>query len=897
MKSWSLLVGALVVFATGCGPATGGSPQDSGPEVDGQVGGDGGAPDGGTDVDGGQTPMCPTGCTLGAKSCDGNGVRTCEQAGQCTAWSTPVACAAGVCSGGQCVTTCASQCQLGATYCSSGGVRTCVQTASGCNDWSPTVTACGGTQVCSGGGCVAACTDRCAPSAKQCSGVGVQTCERKPTGCLDWSDPVPCGGAQVCQAGMCQASCTNNCAANEKRCMGNDQVQQCDVQASGCRDWSPAQLCPGGQSCTGTGMCMACTDGAKRCGAGGAAVEQCSGGSWGQIQSCPFGCGAGMCSSMVTCTPGAYRCNGLAVEVCNSSGTAYLTTSTCAVSCSAGLCTGACRAGDKRCNGMAVETCNGAGTAWAVTDTCATACDASTAQCALASLTVASNMDMNGVVVVNGPVIVRSGATLSSPMGDLTIRATSITVELGGSISAAPVGATPDGVGGSVSGGGSGYGAWGGGYATQGGSPQYAWTTSPGQAFGSATDAVVTQGAAGGVGYNAAPGGKGGGVIRLIADTINIQGTVTANGAPGGSGTQGGGGGGSGGGILIAAIDLTISGSASASGGLGGNSGGSYFGGNGGNGRVKLLGATRTITGTITGTRTEGLLPPLEITSSTHPNPNLIYNDDFGAVALTWSRAFPARQGYYFLSSTAPYSVPTPASGTFAASELASIDRARLVNGANYFHIASVDAMSNVGTVEMPFRIRVNTTPPTVGSTSHASQTAWTANRDVFYNWTLPVADENTRGVYYILDHYGDTVPTATTGTFLPVNQKQLLRSGLDAGVWAFHVVAVDTRGYLTKVGGHYQVRLGPDPGNGAVLGRVVGPTSANISGATVRLNRGLFADKTTIADGSYNFGQIPIGTWEVTVSKAGFVTQTKTVTITTGSPNGTVDFTLVAAP
>lgn len=891
----TFLASALVLVVAACGPAaTGGSRGDSGmtadggPTVDGQLSGDGG------DVDGSMSMLCPTGCTLGAKSCDGAGVRTCEVSGMCTDWSAPVACggATPVCSGGLCVATCSSQCTLGASYCSSGGVRTCIAAASGCNDWSTSVTPCGTGNVCSGGGCVAACSDRCATGAKQCTGVGVQSCERKATGCLDWSDPVPCTGGNVCSMGMCQATCSNACAAGDKRCVGGDQVQSCDVQASGCRDWSPAQLCPGGQTCSGN-MCMPCVDGTMRCAAGGAAVERCMTGTFTQVQSCPFGCGGGMCSTMVTCTPGAYRCNGLATEVCNSSGTAYLTTSTCAVSCTAGLCTGACTPGAKRCNAATVETCNGAGTAWTVTDTCASGCDGATSQCALATLTIAANTDMNGVVVVNGPVIVRSGATLSSPSGDLTIRATSITVELGGTIAVAPVGMTPEGSGTGTPAG-SGYGGYGGGYGTQGGSPMYASGSSPGPAFGSALDSVVAQGGQGGLGYNSTPGGKGGGVIRLLADTIMIAGTVTANGAPGNT-AQGSSGGGSGGGILIAAPELTISGSVSATGGLGG--GGSYMGGTGGLGRVKLLGATRNITGTVNGQRTDGLLPPLQITSSTHPDQSLIYNDDFPAVALTWSRAFPSRQGYYFLANTSPNTVPTPANGTFAASELASIDRSRLVNGANYFHVSSVDATSAVGTVETPFRIRVNTTAPTITSSSHASQTTWSANRDVFYAWTLPVADANVRGVYYILDRYGDTVPTTATGTFLPVAQKQLLRSALDTGIWGFHVVSIDTRGYLTKAAAHYQVRLGTDPGNGAVLGRVVGPGAANVSGATVRLNRGLFPDRTTIADGSYNFGTIPLGTWEITVSKAGFVTQTKTVTITTGAPNGTVDFTLAAAP
>src|SRR6185295_8774753 len=88
----------------------------------------------------GPNQSCPTGCTLGAKSCDGNGVRECVQVGSCSDWSTALPCPGSqVCSGGQCASTCSNQCSAGATYCSGNGYRTCITTLSGCTDWSPNV--------------------------------------------------------------------------------------------------------------------------------------------------------------------------------------------------------------------------------------------------------------------------------------------------------------------------------------------------------------------------------------------------------------------------------------------------------------------------------------------------------------------------------------------------------------------------------------------------------------------------------------------------------------------------------------------------------------------------------------------------------------------------------------
>ena len=160
-------------------------------------------------------------------------------------------------------------------------------------------------------------------------------------------------------------------------------------------------------------------------------------------------------------------------------------------------------------------------------------------------------------------------------------------------------------------------------------------------------------------------GGKGGGVLRLIAGkNITIDGQVTANGEAGGSSASyGGGGGGSGGGILIASQKkVTITGSVSAAGGSGGSGGSGYTGGVGGQGRIKILtGGDKSVTGTVNGTRTDGLMPPLSISSSSHPDQTLYYNDDSPGLSLAWDQAFMGRQGYYWGVNTTQSRPPTPA--------------------------------------------------------------------------------------------------------------------------------------------------------------------------------------------------------------------------------------------
>jgi hypothetical protein len=779
--------------------------------------------------------------------------------------------------------TCGPPCSLGVKICDGNALRTC-ETIGGCNTFGAPL-ACPGGTVCNASKCDLTCTNACPKAGDvQCSGSGaLQTCGMQASGCLDWSAPVACPTGEVCSGGKCAPSCTNQCAAGAAKCAGADSFQTCAMQPSGCTDWSPAALCPGSGSCTGAGTCVACAEGTKRCGAAGG-VEECKSAVWTALSSCPLGCSAGACVASVACTAGAYRCNGLGVEICSSAGTAWLPVSTCAVGCTNGLCTGACRAGAKRCNGADVETCDANGIAWSKSESCSAGCDASTAQCALASLTVTSETRLDGVVVVDGPVVVTAGGTILSPKGDLTIRAKSIAVNNGGGITAAQVGSVSVLCSSSVASGGAG-----------------------GLTPGVANNAVATPGNAGATGGCrsgiAGRGGRGGGVIRLIADRIEIDGVVRADGENGGSassGIAGGGGGGSGGTILLAANTLRVTGNLSAAPGIGGTGTGAGAGNGtaGRPGRLKLFHGTlgdRVLTGSRTGDQSLSLIPPLRITSSTHPDPERWYNDDFADVVLAWDRPWPTRDSYYWELNTQPSKVPTDATGRLHREEVLGIPGNRFVAGANYFHIISQDALANLGTVENIFQINVNKTPPTVASTSHPNQTAWAGiNNNPRFTWTVPNGDQNYVGVHWVLDRYGDTVPTRSD-TFREIANKSLQLSDLADGIWCLHVVSVDTRGYLTKAADHYRVRIGTDPGTGGILGKVVDANSVNVANALVTINRGLLrpgiADVRTNADGVFNIANVPAGTWEIQVTR-GTSTRTQSVTVTRGgTASATITF------
>jgi hypothetical protein len=227
-------------------------------------------------------------------------------------------------------------------------------------------------------------------------------------------------------------------------------------------------------------------------------------------------------------------------------------------------------------------------------------------------------------------------------------------------------------------------------------------------------------------------------------------------------------------------------------------------------------------------------------------------------------------------------SVPGPSNGTFSQLETFVEAASHLAQGARYFHIASVDASFNPGAIENVIKVQVSTQPPAVTSTSHPTERTWYANDALYLTWTNPQDDSNYTGYYYQFDHYADTVPSTTAGTF--TTGKQLLLSNLQPGIWVFHLVNRDTRNATTKAAEHFYAYIGTAPGLGNLSGSVFDGSNGNalLSGATIAINRGVFSTATT--GGTYTFNNtLYAGTWEVTASKAGYVPQTATVTVTAG--------------
>lgn len=496
----------------------------------------------------------------------------------------------------------------------------------------------------------------------------------------------------------------------------------------------------------------------------------------------------------------------------------------------------------------------------------------------------------------NNVTIRNQGQLRVGPTGILKIRARSITVESNTTINANDLGVDTRGQGGPVSTGcpcgttlsvGASFGTTGAGSS----SSQCSWWTgsyysyctpsaSAPSTYDRDDDLSISQGSRW---VSGGTTNKGGGLIQLIADTVTLNGQITANATSTGA---------SGGGVLIAANQISGAGVIQTSGAAAAPAGG--------NGRVKLLRGTTNnfFSGNITGNSRASPMPPLDLVSGSHPDQNRWYNDGLGDWFLAWSRPYQSLVGYYWKLSTSESTLPSAAAnnGTLIMAESIQVPAAQLVQGKNYVHIVSVDSAFNVGTVKATATVQVNTQPPTITSTSHPTQRSWGGTPGLFFSWTNPQADSNFNGYYFTLDRYADTIPAATGTNF--TSNKQVLLANTPDGIWGFHVVNRDTRGAITKTAAHYIVYVGANPGAGNVSGSVYDGSMGNaaLSGVTLTINRGFFS-QTTASNGTYTFSNaLPAGTWELTASKTGYISQTVTVTVAAaGSVNQ--NFTLLRAP
>ncbi|HEY3446373.1 MAG TPA: PKD domain-containing protein [Myxococcales bacterium] len=406
-------------------------------------------------------------------------------------------------------------------------------------------------------------------------------------------------------------------------------------------------------------------------------------------------------------------------------------------------------------------------------------------------------------------------------------------------------------------------------------------------------------------------GGKGGGALKLIAArTLVVYGALKADGGAGinASNYGAGSGGGAGGSIVLASADVMLSGTLSAAGALGGTGGTpSPFstypanGGKGGEGWVKIAYGTKlTNTATVTGTTAVvSVTPPLSITSSTHPDPALSYNDGFSQLSISWLAPFASAQGYWSLIGSRTVAV-TPTNSTFGTGLTASFPAATILSGgASAFSIVGQDATAAVGTLANRFLFNVNKTAHTVASSSHASSTTWYPGTAIALTWTPPA---NTTAAsfpafWYRLDRVSDTSPanakaqwtrTANAGITLTQDAGGQAISGF---AYYFHLVAEDTQGNLTQKAAHFLVQVGATaPAKVSFFGYVKDGGGTAVSGAAVKLEPyGLAA--TTDTNGYFILNNVYAGPYAISATKAGFTTLTSTVSVdAAASPwNGTL--------
>ncbi len=222
----------------------------------------------------------------------------------------------------------------------------------------------------------------------------------------------------------------------------------------------------------------------------------------------------------------------------------------------------------------------------------------------LSGMDVTIQNQATGVMPVSGSwsprnILIRTNGALiaTSLSGQRSINANFITIATGGILSVDGAGSGPQsGVGSGSPGpalrGGGGHGGYGGGNIFSGGG-----------AYGSIQS--PNSPGSGGANYNSGPpysyGGSGGGALQLTANTLTVNGRLSANGLNGGPNS----GGGSGGSLYLASIvNLSGTGIISADGGSAtGTAGG------GGGGRIAILCTSNSFTGQLSAHGGAGLYP------------------------------------------------------------------------------------------------------------------------------------------------------------------------------------------------------------------------------------------------------------------------------------------------
>jgi hypothetical protein len=218
------------------------------------------------DTTGCLTEGCGDDVKNGTEACDGDdfGTTTCETEGHD---GGTLACNASceLVETGCCDNACPAADDL---RCTGDVLEICATGGNGCLAWQTEQNCAATDLICDDTGatpvCVPDCTDNCTTvGATQCAGDLLQTCEVQTSGCRDWSDTNCAATGDACfelaGGAVCADPCQNLCSLGDSRCSGGN-VETCQANAYGCRSYVLQTTCdPATQYCEVVGGDAQCT--------------------------------------------------------------------------------------------------------------------------------------------------------------------------------------------------------------------------------------------------------------------------------------------------------------------------------------------------------------------------------------------------------------------------------------------------------------------------------------------------------------------------------------------------------------------------------------------------------------------------------------------------------------
>ncbi|MBO4351266.1 MAG: metallophosphoesterase, partial [Proteobacteria bacterium] len=325
---------------------------------------------------------CTDACTIDSKRCSNDGVEVCAKLEDgCTNWKLDSKCETGThcnedsftCEDDEVTQECEESCKEGDRRCGFHGIEMCQKVDDKCFGWE-IETLCEGDTICAPDKfeCIAeeetdppiVCAEPCTENTKRCGENGVEICTQQESGCIEWGTDKICDAGTHCDEEQldCIAGCTETCEQGKsKRCNEDNELEECKPNANGCAEWSVIKECDNLTCSSEKGDCIktctpACTKGEKKCNGNGVAtcIDPSNDGC--TIWDAPAPCASNQSCEAATCVN---KCT----SNCNKEGateSTWTSLKTCqktADGCLQWQQTATCKKGEKLSGGKCVKVC------------------------------------------------------------------------------------------------------------------------------------------------------------------------------------------------------------------------------------------------------------------------------------------------------------------------------------------------------------------------------------------------------------------------------------------------------------------------------------------------------------------------------------------------------------